>query len=71
MGEVMKEESKTNIGIHALSASASPVLDDERTTRLSAQEFDDFQAQLERGEKDPEVLAARERLMKLKPVWEE
>ena len=71
MGKMMKEESKTNARINNLDDSASPVLDDDRTTRLSAQGFDAFRAQLERGEKDPEVLAARERLLKFKPVWEE
>ena len=44
--------------------------EEDRVTRLSAQEFDDFLYQLEEGEKDPQVLLARERLMNIKPVWE-
>ena len=45
--------------------------EEDRVTRLSAREFDAFLHQLEEGEKDPQVLAARERLMNIKPVWED
>lgn len=43
---------------------------DGADTLLSKDEFDAFVCQLEEGEKDPQVLAARERLMTLKPVWQ-
>lgn len=64
-------ESKTALVISGLRSLAGMIREDDRTTRLSAQEFDDFLDQLEKGEKDPQILAARERLMNLKPVWED
>lgn len=39
-------------------------------TLLSKDEFGAFVCQLEEGEKNPEILAVRERLMTLKPVWQ-
>lgn len=42
---------------------------DDHVTRLSPEAFEAFREQLETGEKDPQVLEARERLVKLKPVW--
>ncbi len=44
---------------------------DDHVTRLSPEAFETFREQLETGEKDPQVLEARERLMNLKPVWHE
>ena len=43
----------------------------ENFKSVSADEFDAFLRQLEEGEKDPRVLLARERLMNIKPVWED
>lgn len=51
-------------------ASQAPHHDDH-VTRLSPEAFEAFREQLETGETDPQVLEARERLMKLKPVWQE
>ena len=44
---------------------------DDHVTRLSPEAFEAFREQLETGETDPKVLEARERLVKLKPVWHE
>lgn len=44
---------------------------DEHVTRLSPEAFKAFREQLETGETDSQVLEARERLVKLKPVWQE
>lgn len=54
-------------GLHAL---ANDMREDDRVTRLSNQAFEAFLNRLEEGENDPQVLAARKRLMALKPVWE-
>lgn len=71
--ELAKEtgESKAALVARGLRVLSGMIREDDRTTRLSAQEFDDFLAQLEKGEKDSRILAARERLMRFKPVWEE
>ena len=63
-------ESKTALVIDGLRSLYNAMREEDRVTRLSAQEFDDFLHQLEEGEKDPQVLLARERLMNIKPVWE-
>ena len=64
-------ETKTAIIINGLRSLANSMRENERVTRLSAEEFDAFLEQLETGEQDPAVLAARKRLVHLKPVWEE
>ena len=64
-------QSRTYLVIEGLKSLASMIRDDERVTRLSAKEFDVFMDQLVDGEKDPQVLAARKRLMSIKPVWED
>ena len=64
-------ETKTAIIIDGSRSLASIMRENERVTRLSAEEFDAFLDQLETGEQDPAVLAARKRLVHLKPVWEE
>ncbi len=64
-------ETKTAIIIDGLRSLANSMRENERVTRLSAEEFDAFLEQLETGEQDPAVLAARKRLVHLKPVWEE
>lgn len=64
-------ETKTAIIIAGLRSLANSMRENERVTRLSAEEFDAFLEQLETGEQDPAVLAARKRLVHLKPVWEE
>lgn len=65
------DETKTAIIIDGLRSLANSMRENERVTRLSAEEFDAFLEQLETGEQDPAVLAARKRLVHLKPVWEE
>lgn len=64
-------ESKTALVIDGLRSLHNAMREEDRVTRLSAREFDAFLHQLEEGEKDPQVLAARERLMNIKPVWED
>lgn len=64
-------QSKTSLVLEGLKSLAAMMRDDDHVTRLSAEEFDSFIHQLETGEKDPQVLAARKRLMSIKPVWED
>ena len=64
-------ESKTALVIDGLRSLYNAMRDEDRVTRLSAEEFDAFLRQLEEGEKDPQVLLPRERLMNIKPVWED
>ena len=64
-------ESKTALVIDGLRSLYNAMRDEDRVTRLSAEEFDAFLRQLEEGEKDPQVLLARERLMNIKTVWED
>lgn len=64
-------ESKTALVIDGLRSLYNAMREEDRVTRLSAEEFDAFLRQLEEGEKDPQVLLARERLMNIKPVWED
>ena len=64
-------ETKTALVIDGLRSLYNAMRDEDRVTRLSAEEFDAFLRQLEEGEKDPQVLLARERLMNIKPVWED
>lgn len=64
-------ESKTALVIDGLRSLYNAMREEDRVTRLSSREFDAFLQQLEEGEKDPRVLAARERLMNIKPVWED
>lgn len=63
-------ETKTAIVIDGLHMLANAIRENERVTRLSSEDFDAFMDQLEKGERDPQVLAARRRLMSIKPVWE-
>lgn len=64
-------ESKTALVIDGLRSLYNAMREEDRVTRLSADEFDAFLRQLEEGEKDPRVLLARERLINIKPVWED
>lgn len=64
-------ESKTALVIDGLRSLYNAMREEDRVTRLSADEFDAILRQLEEGEKDPRVLLARERLMNIKPVWED
>ena len=63
-------DTKTAIIIYGLRTLANTMRENERVTRLSSEDFDAFMDQLEKGERDPQVLAARRRLMSIKPVWE-
>lgn len=63
-------DTKTAIIIDGLRTLANTMRENERVTRLSSEDFDAFMDQLEKGERDPQVLAARRRLMSIKPVWE-
>lgn len=40
-------------------------------TILSEKEFKEFLHQLKEGEKDQKILSARQKLMSLKPVWQD
>ena len=64
-------ETKTALVIDGLRFLYNAMRDEDRVTRLSTDEFDAFLRQLEEGEKDPQVLLARERLVNIKPVWED
>ena len=64
-------ESKTALVIDGLRSLYNAMREEDRVTRLSADEFDAFLRQLEEGEKDPQVLLARKRLLSVKPVWED
>lgn len=64
-------ETKTALVIDGLRFLYNAMRDEDRVTRLSTDEFDAFLRQLEEGEKDPQELLARERLVNIKPVWED
>ena len=64
-------QTKTALVIDGLRFLYKAIQEENRVTRLSTQEFEAFLHQLEGGEKDPQVLLARERLMNIKPVWED
>ncbi len=64
-------QTKTALVIDGLRFLYKAIQEENRVTRLSTQEFEAFLHQLEGGEKDPQVLLARKRLMSVKPVWED
>ena len=63
-------KTQTEVLLAGLHALANDMREDDRVTRLSNQAFEAFLNRLEEGENDPQILAARKRLMGLKPVWE-
>lgn len=69
-GSASREKPEKAAAEGARVASEAPH-HDEHVTRLSPEAFEAFREQLETGETDPKVLEARERLVKLKPVWQE
>ncbi len=69
-GSASREKPEMAAAEGARVASEVPHHDDH-VTRLSPEAFEAFREQLETGETDPQVLEARERLVKLKPVWQE
>lgn len=64
-------KTKTALVIDGLRSLYLASQEEDRVTRLSTQEFEAFLHQLEEGEKDPQVLLARKRLLSVKPVWED
>ena len=64
-------KTKTALVIDGLRSLYNAMREEDRVTRLSADEFDAFLRQLEEGEKDPQVLLARKRLLSVKPVWKD
>lgn len=64
-------QTNTALVIDGLRFLYKAIQEENRVTRLSTQEFEAFLHQLEGGEKDPQVLLARKRLMSVKPVWED
>lgn len=64
-------QTKTALVIDGLRFLYKAIQEENRVTRLSTQEFEAFLHQLEGGEKDPQVLLARKRLMSVKPVWKD
>lgn len=64
-------QTKTALVIDGLRFLYKAIQEENRVTRLSTQEFEAFLHQLEGGEKDPQVLWARKRLMSVKPVWKD
>lgn len=66
VGGEVKVKAKVSDVLHLEDRNAST--EDGRTI-LSEKEFKEFLRQLKEGEKDPEILSARQKLMHLKPVW--
>lgn len=64
-------QTKTALVIDGLRFLYKAIQEENRVTRLSTQEFEAFLHQLEGGEKNPQVLLARKRLMSVKPVWKD
>lgn len=64
----MKAKAKVLDVLHSKVRTAST--EDSRTI-LSEKEFKAFLRLLKDGEKDPKILSAREKLMSLKPVWQD
>lgn len=64
-------QTKTALVIDGLRFLYKAIQEENRVTRLSTQEFEAFLHQLEGGEKDPQMLLARKRLMSVKPVWKD
>lgn len=64
-------QTKTALVIDGLRFLYKAIQEENRVTRLSTQDFEAFLHQLEEGEKDPQVLLARKRLMSVKPVWKD
>ena len=64
----MKVKAKVSDVLHLEDRNAST--EDSRTI-LSEKEFKEILRQLKEGEKDPEILSARQKLMHLKPVWQD
>lgn len=64
----MKAKAKVLDVLHLTGRTAST--EDSRTI-LSEKEFKEFLRQLKEGEKDPKILSARQKLMSLKPVWQD
>lgn len=64
-------QTKTALVIDGLRFLYKAIQEENRVTRLSTQEFEAFLHQLEGGEKDPQVLLARKRLMSVKPLWKD
>lgn len=64
----MKVKAKVSDVLHLEDRNAST--EDSRTI-LSEKEFKEFSRQLKDGENDPKILSARQKLMNLKPVWQD
>lgn len=64
----MKVKAKVSDVLHLEDRNAST--EDSRTI-LSEKEFKELLRQLKEGEKDPKILSAREKLMSLRPVWQD
>ena len=68
VGGEVKVKAKVSDVLHLEDRNAST--EDSRTI-LSEKEFKELLRQLKEGEKDPEILSARQKLMHLKPVWQD
>lgn len=64
----MKAKAKVLDVLHLTGRTAST--EDSRTI-LSEKEYKELLRQLKEGEKDPKILSAREKLMSLRPVWQD
>ncbi len=64
----MKAKANVLDVLHLKGRTAST--EDSRTI-LSEKEFKEFLRQLKEGENDPKILSARQKLMNLKPVWQD
>jgi len=68
VGGEVKAKVKVLDVLHSKDRTTST--EDGRTI-LSEKEFKEFSRQLKDGENDPKILSARQKLMNLKPVWQD
>lgn len=62
--------SKTSLVLQAIRNLDLELREESGITRLSPESFDAFLKKISEPENDPEVVAARQRLMSMTPVWE-
>lgn len=63
-------QSKTSLVLQAIRNLNLELREENGVTLLSPESFDAFLAKISTPESDPKVIAARQRLMSMKPVWE-
>lgn len=63
-------QSKTSLVLQAIRNLNLELREESGVTLLSPKSFDAFLSKISKPESDPNVIAARKRLMSMKPVWE-